>query len=393
MAPEQLEARPTDARADIFAFGAIVYEMATGQQAFTGYEPGQHHRRGSRARSGTAVGLSHATATRQAGQRRRRPPMPWLLNQIVARCLAKNPDDRFQTAADLGQALRWMAESGSPTAGADAAESVARLAPLPRCVDRRRRAHRDRRGGGGRGQDGQVRRRRQHRSHPTARSVRFVVTPPPNAAFSPSSASFALSPDGRALAFTASAGQSGLALWLQSLDSLEAKRVAGTEGAGQIFWSPDSRTIAFADTSAEFKPKTVDLDSGVVRPLAASEISGVGAWSAEHGIIANHRGVIQRIPCRRRSADASHQRWTQRLARPRTLFPSFIADGRSFMFLARSTKPEHDNVAYMSDGRILRSRPLVQQRLAGRICGAGLPALHARQHAPGAALRCRAPAA
>ena len=167
-----------------------------------------------------------------------------------------------------------------------------------------------------------------------SRSVRFVVTPPPNAAFSPSSASFALSPDGRALAFTASAAQSGLALWLQSLDSLEAKRVTGTEGAGQIFWSPDSGSIAFADTTAQFRPKRVDLASGVVRSYAGAEINGVGAWSAEHGIIANYRGVIQQM---REDGGAPTPLTVLDAAAGETshIFPAFIPNGRSFMFLAQ----------------------------------------------------------
>ena len=136
IAPEQLEARPTDARADIFAFGAIVYEMATGQQAFKGT---------SRASIIAAV-LEHdpelLSATRLKSDAARpetlggRPAMPWMLDQIVARCLAKDPGDRFQTAVDLKQALRWMVESGAQTA-APAPDAAARLAPSSRRMDRR----------------------------------------------------------------------------------------------------------------------------------------------------------------------------------------------------------------------------------------------------------------
>ncbi len=343
MAPEQLEARPTDARADIFAFGAIVYEMATGAQAFTGT---------SRASIIAAVlerdpELLSASRTDsdQVVSGAGGPPMPWLLNQIVSRCLAKNPDYRFQTAADLSQALRWMAQSGSsPGMPAAAGRSIGR---------RRLRAALMAVGAvivigvaivtftTFRPADSPA------SNPPSSRSVRFIVTPPPNTAFSPSSASFALSPDGRALAFTGTTGQSGLAMWLQPLDSLAARRLAGTDNAGQIFWSPDSRTIVFADTSAQFKPKTIDLDSGIMRPLAAPEISGVGAWSSEHGIIANHRGIIQRIPVDG-GAPTPLTRLDVAAGEIMHLFPSFIPNGRSFVFLARSSKPEHDNVAYMS---------------------------------------------
>ena len=344
MAPEQLEARPTDARADIFAFGAIVYEMATGQPAFKGT---------SRASMIAAVlerDPELLTPPRTPGDEERsgsgggRPALPWMLNQIVARCLAKNPDERFQTAADLGQALRWMAESG-PHAAA-----------LPRGSASR--------GWGSRraawiaaglitmvvGVVAAMKWGRFAGLSPSessgARSVRFVISPPPNATFSPSSASFALSPDGRALAFTASAAQSGVALWLQSLDSLEARRVPGTEGAEQIFWSPDNRSIAFGDTSSQFRAKTVGLEKGLVRSLADVEIRTPGAWSAEHGIIATHKGVIQQIrvdgrpPTPLTTLDASAGETAH-------IFPSFIPGGHSFLFLARSPQPGHDNVAYL----------------------------------------------
>ncbi len=345
MAPEQLEARPTDARADIFAFGAIVYEMATGQQAFKGT---------SRASVIAAVlerDPEWLTTPRTQDDEKRpgsgggRPALPWMLNQIVARCLAKNPDERFQTAADLGQALRWMAETGVQVA--------------PPTLSKASRGWRSRRAAWIAAglitivaavltvmKSGWF----ATSSAPNAsdpRSVRFVVTPPPNVTFSQSSASLALSPDGRTLAFTGSTSQSTDALWVQSLDSLAARRVSGTEGASQIFWSPDSHSIAFTDSSSEHRgPKTVDLDMGLVRSIAGLEISGVGAWGAEHGIIASHKGVIQQIrvdggPPRPVTAlDASAGETAH-------IFPSFIADGRSFLFLARSTQPQHDNVAYI----------------------------------------------
>ena len=343
MAPEQLEARATDTRADIFAFGAIVYEMATGQQAFKGT---------SRASIIAAVlerNPELLPSTRPDGDEAvsgtASPRMPWLLSQIVSRCLAKSPDDRFQTAADLGQALRWMAQSGSSPAFPSAAPgsrgwrgrraaliaigAIVMIVAVVAGIKTFRPAH------------------SPPSSAPSGGSVRFIVTPPPNVAFSPSSASFALSPDGRALAFTGTAGQSGLTMWLQPLDSLAARRLAGTDGAGQLFWSPDSRQIAFADTTAQFRPKTIDLDTGSMRPLASQEISGVGAWSSEHGVIGNHRGIIQRIPVDG-SAPTPLTRLDEAAGEIMHTFPSFISNGPSFVFTARSNKPEHDNVAYIS---------------------------------------------
>ena len=292
IAPEQLEARPTDARADIFAFGAIVYEMATGQQAFKGT---------SRASVIAAVlehdpellsATSPARVTRPARRpSRRQPAMPWMLNQIVARCLAKDPADRFQTAVDLRQALRWMVESGAQTA-----------APAPGAQSRGWRRHRVAWIAAGvvvlvAALAAAMKFTTWSTSGPSnAAAVRFEVTPPPNAAFSPSSASLALSPDGRSLAFTASAAQGDLALWIQSLDSLEARRVPGTGAPGQLFWSPDSRSVAFADTSASWKLKTIDIAGGLPQSVGDARLPGVGAWSRDQAIILKGDGALEQIP-------------------------------------------------------------------------------------------------
>ncbi len=112
MAPEQLEAKPIDARADIFALGAIVYEMATGEQAFKGTSQACIVAAVLERRPELLLTSPLQSEPAMSGSSGRRQPMPWLLNQIVSRCLAKNPDERFQTASDLEQALKWVAERG-----------------------------------------------------------------------------------------------------------------------------------------------------------------------------------------------------------------------------------------------------------------------------------------
>ena len=340
IAPEQLEARPTDARADIFAFGAIVYEMATGQQAFKGT---------SRASIIAAVLehdpelLSAARLKSDAARRESssdRPAMPWMLDQIVARCLAKDPGDRFQTAVDLRQALKWMAESGAQAAAPAtvpsrgwrrhrvwiAAAVVAIVAVLAAAMTFRTWSS----------------------SEPSdAAAVRFEVTPPPNAAFSPSSASLALSPDGRSLAFTASAGQGDIALWIQSLDSLEARRVPGTGAPGQLFWSPDSRSVAFADTSASWKLKTIDIAGGLPQSVGDARLPGVGTWSGDQTIILKGDGALEQIPIAGGPAIPVTTLDTTR-GETEHNFPGFLPDGRHFLFLASSTQPDHDSVAYLA---------------------------------------------
>ena len=122
--------------------------------------------------------------------------------------------------------------------------------------------------------------------------------------------------------------------------------MSGTEGASQIFWSPDSRSIAFTDSLSEHRgPETVDLHIGLVRSIAGIEIR---AWRVErrarhhrqsqggHPEIRVHDGAPRPVTALDASAgETAH------------IFPSFIPGGLSFLFLARSTQPEYDNVAYM----------------------------------------------
>ena len=342
MAPEQLEAKHVDARADIFALGAIVYEMATGEPAFKGT---------------SQAGIVAAVLERKpellltsplqgepamGGSPGRRQPLPWLLNQIVSRCLAKNPDERFQTASDLEQSLKWVAErrlSGGPPASEGGWRrqrtwraawvgivAVALIAVVIAGVN--------------------LARNRLATGSADAGEYRFTVAPPPHSAFSPSSASLALSPDGRMLAFTATS-DAGLGLWIQPLDSLEARRLEAGAGAGQIFWSSDSRSIAFAETSKGWRLKTIDL-AGEAKLVGDVRIDQVGTWQAKPGILARIGDTINAIPL-----DGGTPTSVTRLdvSRGETghSFPSFLPDGRHFVYLARSSRPEHDGTVYLME--------------------------------------------
>src|SRR5207253_2418004 len=97
MAPEQLHGADTDARTDIFAFGAVVYEMVTGRQVFEGKSQA----------SVIAATLEHDPPPMSALQ----PLAPPLLDHVITRCLAKDPDERWQTASDLKRELKWVTES------------------------------------------------------------------------------------------------------------------------------------------------------------------------------------------------------------------------------------------------------------------------------------------
>jgi len=216
MAPEQLEGRDADARTDIFAFGAVIYEMLTGRKAFEG-----------KSQANIIAGiLEHDPPPISDAQ----PLTPRALDHIVKKCLAKDPDDRWQSAADLRSELKWVAEGTAEGAvgaasstrsrrtvwalGAVAVVAMAALAVLATLYFRR--------------------------AVPEPVVTRLdVVTPPTTDAFS-----FALSLDGRQLAFLAN-GEKGPQLWLRPLDQVGAQPLAGTEGAGLPFWAPDGRAIGF----------------------------------------------------------------------------------------------------------------------------------------------------
>ena len=208
MAPEQIEGAEADARTDIFAFGTLLYEMLTGKRAFE---------------AKTQASLIAAILEREPQPITALQPLaPSLVDSIVRKCLAKNVDDRWQSAADLGSALRWAADSANGAVGSSAA-----AVPQPT-------RHRTLRGVAAAGVVSIVAMGVlvgwRYLSRPTApaATLRFEVAPPADATFSPapvaSSAQLALSPNGRHLAFVATPTRGRSQIWLRPLDSVIAER-------------------------------------------------------------------------------------------------------------------------------------------------------------------------
>ena len=303
MAPEQVEGRQADSRSDIFALGAVLYEMGTGRRAFEG-----------RSAASVMAAVLRAEPEPLANLQ---PVAPPALEHVVSRCLAKDPDERWQSARDVAVQLRWLGSpAGTASPVATAGQRRDRLAWIVAGVA-------------------------------VAAALAAAVFLPRTQAARPEPALFAiapaerisltrLSPDGRQLSFTAGAPDGTSQIWLRPLASLEATALPGTEGAGPHFWSPDSRFVAFY---AEGTLMRVDVGSGAVRALCDAPGAGpfrLGAWSRDGTILF----VVSEAPGQpeglfRVSADGGSPEPFEVVdaagREMRVAWPSFLPDGRHFL--------------------------------------------------------------
>ncbi len=250
MAPEQLEGKEADARTDIFAFGAVLYEMATGRRAFAG---------GSQASLIASILTVHPPAISSTVAD---PGLPPALDHVVERCLAKNPNDRWQTARDLKLELTWVtgaprtAGSSLPRRAKPAREATAWIvAAISTAVAATSLS---------------LFSRRTAIQAPATTLTRFAVAPPAGATIGvpENRLRLAISPDGRQIAFVATV-EGRQQIWLRSLSSLEARAIPGTEDSTSPFWSPDSRHLGFFSL-ATGEIRKIDASGGPPRTICAS---------------------------------------------------------------------------------------------------------------------------
>jgi len=229
MAPEQLEGAETDPRTDIFAFGAVLHEMLTGQKAFAG-------------KSSVSV-MSAILKDTPLPVSQLQPVSPPELDRLLARCLAKNPDDRWQSAGDLCYELKSLYGSGipsseqKPVSKTSASGGRRKISTLAAVLTALVFAIASAFGAwmlkpGGRAANAQT--ARVAIPLPPGDTIRYLGIP-----------AMALSPDGRMLVYSAAHENGGSQLYLRAMDSTEAKPIDGTEGARGPFFSPDGKWIGF----------------------------------------------------------------------------------------------------------------------------------------------------
>ncbi|MGH9774631.1 MAG: protein kinase domain-containing protein [Candidatus Acidiferrales bacterium] len=306
ISPEQLEGKPTDARSDIFSFGAMLYEMATGKKAFE-------------AKSQASL-IAAILREEPRPMRELQPLTPLLLEQIVKTCLAKDPDDRPQSAHDLKLQLDWIRESSGISevlkAGAEkppARSKVPRIALAAGLLVLLMIG---------------VIAFLYWPQNPRAERLEFSIPLHEDVSH------LALSADGRMLAFVSPDQASGAhMLSVERVGSSAVSVLPGTEGASYPFWSPDDAYVAFF---ANAKLKKVAASGGVPQVIASATIGRGGSWGSRGVIIFSPEagGWLWKLnadgselaPLTDKifdSAKEASHRW-----------PLFLPDGEHFLFYA-----------------------------------------------------------
>jgi serine/threonine protein kinase/Tol biopolymer transport system component len=336
MSPEALDGKEADERSDIFALGAVLYEMTTGKRAFEG-----------KTLTGVMAAILEGDPIAPSQVQPMSPPN---LDRLVKQCLAKDPDERMQSAHDVRLQLEGIGEAaaaerlgsgkkGWRTAlwavaalclGAAITIGITSRLPLP-----------------------------QPKS-----MFRSLLLPPAGTSFKQNN--FALSPDGTRLAFAAT-GRDGVdIIWLRTLSGAGAQPMKGSEGAMFPFWSPDSRSLGFF---ALGKLKVLDTASGTIRTLCEAVEGRGGTWNQEGTIVfaPDIIGPLFRIE-NGGGAPAQATELAQASRGQAHRWPFFLPDGNHFLYFVDWSSPDDPQNNGIYVGSLDGQKPkLISSELAGNV--------------------------
>lgn len=319
MAPEQLEGKEVDPRTDIFAFGAVLYEMATGRRAFEGE---------SQASLIAAI-LDSEPAPMSTPDSR----TPFGLDHVVKRCLAKDPEERWQSATDLTNELRWVSDASreartpvtaSPPTRARVWSALGIIGIILASL---------------------VTWRLLHESAPTR--VSRLVLPLSQGELYALYGGLAISPDGTRVVYSANkAGEPGQ-LWARALDETRGTPIAGTENGRRPFFSPDGQWVGFFGEGL----KKVSLSGGAPIPIAPAINAAGGSWGPDDTIVySTHPGGLWRVSAGGGTPEILTTPDPQKLEMNHRL-PHFLPGGKAVLFtnhFANITSSDDANIEVLS---------------------------------------------
>jgi hypothetical protein len=299
MSPEQARGKPVDRRADVWAFGVLLFEVLTGRRPFAGE---------------TVSDTLAAVLEREVDWSALPADTPRSVRRLLARCLVRDPRNRIHDIADARIELEDRSETMAEAASARGSSLLARIAPgaiagaaivLAAAPFLRGRAP----------------------GAPSPPEVRFTVSPAAAGAFEGYPA---VSPDGRQLAYVLGSEKGLSSLWLHSFETGTARPLPGTEDADEPFWSPDGRFLAFF---AGGELRKLEVATGIGQTLCAAPDPRGGTWGSRGEILF---GTTVSAGLRRVRAgggpvevvstvDFGHGEQSHR-------FPCFLPDGRHYVF-------------------------------------------------------------
>jgi eukaryotic-like serine/threonine-protein kinase len=294
MSPEQARGKSVDKRADIWAFGVVLYEMLTGDRLFEGE---------------TTVDVLAQVVSKEPDLQR----VPEHLRRLLRRCLERDPNKRLRQIS--AEELLWDAPMTSVprrsrlglaisiTAGGLAvALALVTWALWPK-------------------------------PEPDRPAQRFFIEAPPDSEFTNIFPGAAISPDGRLLVFIAQRKALPM-LWLRPLDSLDARELPGTENANFPFWSADGKSVAFYSLS-ERRLKRIEALGGAPQTLCETQGFEGGTWSRQGAILFSSGRLIHQVAAAGGPCSAVTN--VDPAGNERHTWPQFLPDGRMFLYVVRSS--------------------------------------------------------